>query len=260
MKWPIKRVELGILIIEAQLFVTLKKNPYTGLIKCADCGSPMFAVGGPNYKYRAGYNCGNYLKNGINGGESKRSKQRKIDYNNLGCNGSHYIAEEELDKLVKNYIRKVKISLTDTLAKMDIAKSKLTAEKYSLSAKKLKDKQDELKAEIKLNERQRVRQILKDESKEEEINKIFDDLNEDIAQEIEALENKIAFLSEQSSKRKEIKESYQEIISRFDALLEKESFEKTDLNRIIKEITVDSDRVVTIRLYSDITDLFDIAR
>lgn len=239
--------------------VSLKKNPYTGIIKCADCGSPMFAIGGAGYSYRAGYNCGNYLKHGVNG-KTNRSKERKVDYKGLGCNGSHYIAEEDLDKLVKTYITKVKESLSETLASLDVEKSRIAAEKDNLSAKQLKEKQDELKAQIKVNERQRVRQIMRDESRELEINEMFDELNEELQQEIESLELKIIYLSEQSSKRRELKESYKEIISRFDSLIEKPSFDKTDLRPIIKEVTVDLDKVVTIHLFSDITDLFELAK
>lgn len=238
--------------------VTLKKNPYTGIIRCADCGSPMFAVGGDKYGYRAGYNCGNYLRNGIDG-KTPRSKKRKVDYTSLGCNGSHYVAEEDLNRAVKNYIQVVKDNLADALASLDVVKSEKEIEKYKLSAAEYRRKQEELKAEIKANEKQRVRQILKDESREDEVNQLFDELNEDLQKEIEVLEIKIAFLSEQSLKRKELKESYRNIINRFDKLLQKPSFEKTDLNQIIKEISVDSDKIVTIHLFSDITDLFDLA-
>lgn len=233
--------------------VTLKKNPYTGIIKCADCGSRMFAVGGK--QYRAGYNCGNYLRNGIRG---KGTKRRKIEYSELGCTGSHYIAEEDLDKLVKIYIRKVKERLTDSLATLDITKSEQAAEKDRISSETLSAQKEALKNEIKANEKQRIRQLLKDESRETEINRIFDELNDEVQQQIDALELKIAFLSEKSTKRKELKDSYQETIRRFDALLEKTSFEKTDLHPIIREITVDADKIVTIQLFSDITDLFEL--
>lgn len=239
---------------------TLKKNPYTGIIKCADCGSPMFAVGGANYKYRAGYNCGNYLRNGIRGKNSHRQKKRKIAYSELGCTGSHYIAEETLNKYVKNFIRRVKESLSYALANLDMEKSEQAAENDRMTVHGLRQKQDELKAEIKVNERQRIRQIAKEEAREKEINGLFDEINEELREEIETLELKIVSLSEQSAKKKELKESYEEVIGKFDELLAKESFVKTDLHSIIKEITVDADRVVTLHLYSDITELFELAK
>ena len=84
-------------------------------------------------------------------------------------------------------------------------------------------------------------------------------MKQEIRDEIYALEMRIAYLSDQSAKKKEIKQSYEEVIKKFDELLEKVSFVKTDLNTIIKEITVDEDKVVTIQLYSDITELFALA-
>ena len=123
----------------------------------------------------------------------------------------------------------------------------------------LRKQVDELKNEIKINERQRIRQITKDESREQEINEIFDEMNDQIREEIRALEMKIAYFSEQSAKKKELKQSYEEVIKKFDELLQKTSFIKSDLNTIIREITVDDDKVVTIQLYSDITELFSLA-
>lgn len=240
--------------------VTLKKNPYTGILKCLECNSPMFAVGGAGYSYRAGYNCGNYLKHGIKSRYKNTSKRRKIEYTNLGCTGSHYIAEEELNKFIKNYFCKVKIRLVDTLATLDVEKSVQAAEEDKLTATQLKEKQNQLRNEIRYNEKQRIRQIMKAENRENEINVLFDELNDELLCEIDALELKIAFLTDQSAKRKEIKESYQAVIDKFDELLMKDSFEKTDLNPIIREMTVDQNRFITVHLYSDITELFDLAK
>lgn len=236
---------------------TLKKNPYTGILKCADCGSPMFAVGGVTY--RAGYNCGNYLKNGIIGHNDHR-KKRKIGYFNLGCTGSHYIAEEDLDKFVRIYIYKLKDKLADSLAGLDVKKSQMAAEKDKMTIQDLTEKISDLNLELKANEKQRVRQIVKDEVRESEINALFDEMNEEIYNEIDNLKVKIEFLSAQSSKKKELKQSYQDVIDQFDDLLRKISFTKSDLRPIIREMTVDSDKVVTIQLYSDITELFELVR
>jgi len=237
--------------------VTLKKNPYTGIIRCAECNSPMYSVGGGSTSYRPGYNCSSYMSHGIK--NQQKSDRRKLKYSNLGCTGSHYVAEEDLDKLVKHYISKVKDNLSSTLASLDVVKSEQAALRDREQVAVLEDKKAQLKEEIKINERQRIRQIAKDESRENEINQIFDELNEELQQEIESLEIKISFLSDQASRKKELKESYEEVISKFDTLLKKKSFEKTDLHPIIKEITVDQDKVVTIHLYSDITELFELA-
>lgn len=236
---------------------SLYKNPYTGIIKCADCGSPMFAVGGKTY--RRGYSCGNYLKNGIKGQNENRKRKRKLEYTELGCTASHYIAEETLDQYVKTFIAKVKDKLSEALAGLDVEKSIQSAQADRESIFELRKQVDELKTEMKMNERQRIRQIAKDESREHEINEIFDEMKQEIRDEIYALEMRIAYLSDQSAKKKEIKQSYEEVIKKFDELLEKVSFVKTDLNTIIKEITVDEDKVVTIQLYSDITELFALA-
>ena len=236
---------------------SLYKNPYTGIVKCADCGSPMFAVGGKTY--RRGYSCGNYLKNGIKGQNENRKRKRKLEYTELGCTASHYIAEETLDQYVKTFIAKVKDKLSEALAGLDVEKSIQSAQADRESIFELRKQVDELKTEMKMNERQRIRQIAKDESREHEINEIFDEMKQEIGDEIYALEMRIAYLSDQSAKKKEIKQSYEEVIKKFDELLEKVSFVKTDLNTIIKEITVDEDKVVTIQLYSDITELFALA-
>ncbi len=237
---------------------SLHKNPYTGIIRCADCGSPMFAVGGT--KYRRGYNCGNYLKNGIKGQNENRKRKRKSDYTDLGCTASHYIAEEVLDDCVKTYITKVRDRLSKTLAELDVEKSQQAAQADRESVYQLQQEITELRNEISQYERQRVRQIARDEAHEQEINQRFDTLVDEVQAEIHKLELKVAYLSEQSAKKKELKQSYEEVILQFGKLLKKDGFEKTDLNTIIEEISVDDEKVVVIKLYSDITELFDLAQ
>ena len=236
---------------------SLYKNPYTGIVKCADCGSPMFAVGGK--KYRRGYNCGNYLKNGIKGQNENRKQKRKSEYTDLGCTASHFIAEETLDQYVKTFIARVKEKLSEALAGLDVEKSLQSAQADRESIFDLRKNIADLKEEIKENEKQRTRQIIKDRSREHDINEMFDEMNQELRNSIKILEMRITYLSEQSAKKKELKQSYEEVIKRFDELLRKPSFLKTDLNTIIREITVDDDKVVTIQLYSDITELFALA-
>lgn len=237
---------------------SLNINPYVGIIRCGDCGSPMYAVGGK--KYPRGYNCGNYLKNGIRDYNSPHRKRRKAEYSGLGCNASHYIAEATLNADVKELLAKVRDNLSETLAGLDVEKSQQAAQADQLTVKDLKEQAEELRAEIKINEQQRVRQIVRNEAREAEINEMFDEMNEVLYEQIRALELKITYLSEQSYKKKELKQSYEEVIAKFDNLQQKEQFTKTDLDTIIRQITVDSDKMITIELFSDIKELFELAQ
>lgn len=235
---------------------TLNKNPYTGTLVCGDCNSPMFAVGGK--RYRRGYNCGRYLRHGISKTPDETSTRRKVNYTALGCTGSHFIAEETLNNYVKNYIIVVKDKLAKSLAELDVEKSKASAKQDEARLLDLQSEMDDLKAEIRINERQRSRQIAKDESKEAEINQLFDEMNDQIRSEINAIERKIIYYSDQVELKKELRSTFESVIEKFNALIEKQSYTKSDINGIIEKIVVDSDKTVTIYLHSDITDLFNI--
>ena len=236
---------------------SLYKNPYTGIVKCADCGSPMFAVGGK--KYRRGYNCGNYLKNGIKGQNENRKRKRKSEYTDLGCTASHFIAEETLDQYVKTFIARVKEKLSEALAGLDVEKSIESANADRMTIRDLEKEKEGIEAQLDILAEQRIEQIAKKPNRKEQIARRYDELEEKLEAQIENIDLRITYLSDQSAKKKELKQSYEEVIKRFDELLQKPSFLKTDLNTIIREITVDDDKVVTIQLYSDITELFALA-
>jgi DNA repair exonuclease SbcCD ATPase subunit len=217
----------------------------------------MFAVGGK--KYRRGYNCGNYLKNGIKGQNENRKRKRKSEYTDLGCTASHFIAEETLDQYVKTFIARVKEKLSEALAGLDVEKSIESANADRMTIRDLEKEKEGIEAQLDILAEQRIEQIAKKPNRKEQIARRYDELEEKLEAQIENIDLRITYLSDQSAKKKELKQSYEEVIKRFDELLQKPSFLKTDLNTIIREITVDDDKVVTIQLYSDITELFALA-
>lgn len=211
--------------------------PYSGRIFCADCGSHMFSISNP--KRPNAYICGAYHRRGL-----------------AGCT-SHHIHESKLDDAVKNYIRAVKENLKDKLNNINLDNSKEQVEKNKIRIAYLNNFISEKKSELSLSMQQRIKQIAKNPDDEESIEETFDSVDKAIRFDIKNAENEIEYLSEESEKRREIKNNIDTVIKTFNHLLTKEHFTEKDIELIIERITVDEDKTITVFLKSSITDLID---
>jgi DNA invertase Pin-like site-specific DNA recombinase len=213
-------------------------NTYSGFLYCADCGSPMFMTAIPPRP--PGYTCGRYHRRGVK-----------------GCT-SHHIHEKQLDEYVKQYITLIRDNLNQALAGFDLEKNREEAEKNKNVIRELGDRIAALKDSLKESGKQRISQKIKNPDNSEIIDSTFDEIDSEYYAEIERLNRRMAFLQSQGEKKSELKSGIQNVVDRFNRLLEKEPLEKGDIALIIERITVDSHRIVTITLRSDLTEIMDI--
>lgn len=212
--------------------------PYSGRIYCADCGAHMFSISNP--KRPNAYFCGSYHRRGLK-----------------ACT-SHHIHESKLNEAVKNYIRAVKENLQDKLININLDSSKEQVERNKIRIVNLQNFITDKKSELATSMQQRIKQITKNPENEELIDETFDTVDNGLRKEIENAELEIEFLSDESEKRREIKNNIDTVLDTFNHLLSKERFTEKDIELIIDRITVDEDKTITIFLKSSITDLIDL--
>ena len=211
------------------------EHTYSGLFYCEDCGSPMFAT---TASYReSGYTCSNYHKHGLK-----------------ACT-SHHIHEKTIDDSIRSYIISVRDNLKDALINLDMEKSKQQAEANNRSAKEFENKLREIKQQLKQSTKQRLQQIIRNPENEKLLNETFDELENEFLLEIKQLERQIDYLSTEAEKKSEIKKNINNVLSTFDSLLSKKHFSKEDILLILERISVNNDKILTIELKSDISEL-----
>ena len=158
----------------------VKKNDnfYSGFLTCGDCGSPMFAMSRSDLQ--PAYTCGTYHRRG-----------------KKGCS-SHHIRVDKLDELLKIYVQKVMDSSSAMLDRLnaDLASETDDIAETEISADNLAKLQDELKEELKVTKRQRIRDIMKHPDQEAALDATYDDLEADLLRKIDGLEKQIQMLSD----------------------------------------------------------------
>ncbi len=215
-------------------------HPYSGLLFCADCGSPMFGV---SYAHRPpGYLCGAYHRRG-----------RKA------CT-SHHIHERTLDESIRAYIAAVRDSMTDALGRLDAEREQARAGSLSGRLQKLEAEETELRRALEASTRERIRQMLARPEQEQTIQQTFDHLEQQYHLELQNLAQKRALLEGEAHKRAGLTRNIQGVLRTFDLLLQKERFDRQDLRLIVERIQVGADGSLVIELKSDITDLLDLLR
>lgn len=153
-------------------------NVYSGFLECGDCGSPMFAMSRSNLA--PAYTCGTYHRRG-----------RK------GCT-SHHIRTEKLDELLKVYLRRVMDGSAAMLEQLnaDLAQEDGNVAETEQSADHLSEILDEMREELRITKRQRIRDILKKPEQEELLNETYDELESDIERKIAGITHQIDLLSD----------------------------------------------------------------
>lgn len=213
-------------------------HPYSGLLFCADCGSPMFGV---SYAHRPpGYLCGAYHRRG-----------RKA------CT-SHHIHERTLDESIRAYIAAVRDSMADALGRLDAEREQARAGSLAARLQRLDAEESELRRALEASARERIRQMLARPEQEETIQQTFDHLEQQYHLELQGITQKRALLEGEAHKRASLSRSIEGVLRTFDLLLQKERFDRQDLRLIVERILVGDDGSLVIELKSDITDLLDL--
>ena len=216
----------------------VKKNDnfYSGFLTCGDCGSPMFAMSRSDLQ--PAYTCGTYHRRG-----------------KKGCS-SHHIRVDKLDELLKIYVRKVMDSSAAMLDRLnaDLASETDDIAETEISADNLAKLQDELKEELKVTKRQRIRDIMKHPDQEAALDATYDEMEEDLLRKIDGLEKQIQMLSDKRNTIIQVNRVAKTAIDVFKDILEKEKLDRTDLELIIQRIYVYEDHL-EIQLQADIDTL-----
>ena len=212
------------------------ENTYTGFLVCGDCGSPMFSMSRPDL--RDAYRCGTYHRRGLK-----------------GCT-SHYIRVDTLDALLKDYLRKVRETSADMIEKLqqDIRKQDADLEEKENAAENMEAVLDELREELKIAKRQRVRDLLKRPDNEEIINQTYDEIEADIEERISGIERQIELTRDRENTIIRVNRAAKTAIETFDEILEKDKLDPKDLHLIIEKIIVYEDHV-EVKLKADIDSI-----
>ena len=216
----------------------VKKNDnfYSGFLTCGDCGSPMFAMSRSDLQ--PAYTCGTYHRRGTK-----------------GCT-SHHIRVDKLDELLKIYVQKVMDSSAAMLDRInaDLASETDDIAETEISADNLAKLQDELKEELKVTKRQRIRDIMKHPDQEAALDATYDEMEEDLLRKIDGIEKQIQMLSDKRNTIIQVNRTAKTAIDVFKDILEKEKLDRTDLELIIQRIHVYEDHL-EIQLQADIDTL-----
>ncbi|MCR5844588.1 MAG: recombinase family protein [Oscillospiraceae bacterium] len=212
------------------------ENTYTGFLVCGDCGSPMFSMSRPDL--RDAYRCGTYHRRGLK-----------------GCT-SHYIRVDTLDALLKDYLRKVRETSADMIAKLqaDIQKQDEDLEEKETAADNMEEVLAGLQEELKIAKRQRVRDLSKRPQNEAIINQTYDEMEADIESRISALSKQIELTKDRENTIIRVNRAAKTAIEVFDEILEKDKLDPKDLHLILDKIFVYEDHV-EIKLKADIDSI-----
>ena len=214
-------------------------NAYSGLIKCGDCGSPMFPMSRSDLK--EAYRCGEYHKRGLK-----------------GCT-SHHVRADTLDAIVKAYLQMVRDTSSEMIENLQetIAEEEKQIKTTNNTLEQLEEMIDDTKAEKKALLRQCARDIARKPEREKDIQETYDELITECDERIEGLENQIKMTYDKHNTVVSANRTAQLAIDLFDEILNKEKLEKNDLELLIEKITVYEDHI-HIKLKDDIDHILHI--
>ena len=216
----------------------VKKNDniYSGFLVCGDCGNPMFAMSRADLK--DAYRCGAYHRRGLK-----------------GCT-SHHTRVDLLDKVVKAYLRRVRDNSQDMIKRLQsaIADEQSAMKNHQETMNILEKQLDDAKEEFKVLTRQKARELMRKPESEDIINETYDALLSEGQARIEGLQNQLTLTFDKRNTIIRVNRIAKTAIEVFDELLEKDKFDKQDLELIVDKIIVYEDHI-DVKLKSDIDSL-----
>ena len=211
-------------------------NVYSGHLFCGDCGSPMFSMSRGDLP--PAYRCGTYHKRGIK-----------------GCT-SHHTRVDMLDELLKSYVRKVRDNSESMLTRLQ---ESIDKEKTETSSSKnviqiLEQQIEEIKTEIKMLNRQHVKDLAKHPEREDLLEELHQEQIDELTLRIEGLKNQIQLAADKHNMIVSLNRTARTVIEVFDNILNKKSLTKADIDFIVDKITIYTDHM-DIKLKADINEL-----
>lgn len=217
-------------------------NDYTGLMRCGDCGAPMFSIS--NGKRKPAYYCGGYHNHG-----------------KAVCT-SHHILVSVLDNLVKEYIMMIKNNASNVI---DYLNNELEKNRRKTISNKnnrdmtetLKQELNKAKNELKVTMQQKIRDIMKNTENREYIEEMYATMENELNNKITMLNTQIENEEKNKAKKQNIIKAKKDALKIFDDILNKEKLDKKDLETIIDCIYVYEDKII-IKLKSNIENMLDL--
>ena len=209
------------------------ENAYSGLLRCGDCGAPMFSLS--RHDLAPAYLCGTYHKQG-----------------KAHCT-RHYIRVEVLDGIIREYLKAVKATCADIIGKLEqeIAAQEENQQQNGDLLEELEKRIAAEKESKKIYLRQCAREIARNPKREESIQATYDDLIAECESVIEGLENQKRMTFERHETSVKALRIAPKAIGLFERILKKDKFDKGDLELIVDQITV-YETHIRIKLKSDI--------
>ncbi len=211
-------------------------NIYSGYLFCGDCGSPMFSMSRPNLS--PAYRCGTYHQRGIK-----------------GCT-SHHTRVDMLDGLLKSFVEKVR---DNSAAMLETLQESIDKERSETSSSKsvvemLEHQMEDTRTEIKMLARQHVKDIAKHPEREEMLEEIYTEQIDELTLRLEGLRNQIQLAADKHNMIVNVNRTAKTVMEVFDAIINKKTLSKVDVDFIIERITVYEEHV-DIKLRPDIDTL-----
>lgn len=217
------------------------ETPYTGLLFCGDCGSPMFSMSRKDLD--PAYTCGTYHKRG-----------RK------GCT-SHHTRVDFLDSILKMYIRKVKQNSAHMIKALEasIRDEKARISEGEQTQDMLRRQIEAAKNQLKTLTRQKIAELMRKPEQEEMINETYDALEAECYAKIRGLESQLELMADYRNNVIRMNRIAKTALDIFDDILNKPKLKKQDIEFIVERIDVYDDHI-DIQLRSDIDALLHVSQ
>ncbi|MBR4063366.1 MAG: recombinase family protein [Clostridia bacterium] len=211
-------------------------NTYSGFMFCGDCGSPMFAMSRKDLA--EAYTCGTYHVRGL-----------------AGCT-SHHVRADFLDKMLKQYVKRVR---DNSAAMLRILEEMLSHEQRAtdsgmFAADELRAQIEAEREELKLLARQKIRDMARHKDNAQVMEETYDALIEEANNRIEGLTNQLALVADTTNTIVKVNRVSRSVIEIFDDIIEKEKLDKHTLHLIIDRIIIYEDNI-EIKLQADVDEL-----
>lgn len=211
-------------------------NTYSGFMFCGDCGSPMFAMSRKDLA--EAYTCGTYHVRGL-----------------AGCT-SHHVRADFLDKMLKQYVKRVR---DNSAAMLRILEEMLSHEQRAtdsgmLAADELRAQIEAEREELKLLARQKIRDMARHKDNSQVMEETYDALIEEANNRIEGLTNQLALVADTTNTIVKVNRVARSVIEIFDDIIEKDKLDKHTLHLIIDRIIIYEDNI-EIKLQADVDEL-----
>lgn len=212
-------------------------TPYSGYLFCGDCGSPLFSRSRPNLPPQ--YVCGSYLRRG-----------RKA------CT-AHQIRVDQLDRLLKRYIRRVADHAGDMIETLQqaIRQQPQREAEMGQAIDSLQRQREEAQAQLKaLLKRKLVDTMGKSPQQAEILEETYREMEEELTARIAGLDRQIDSSIQLRSGMIQANRKAKTVLDVFADILNKPALDKRDIGLIVQRITVYEDHL-DVALKSDVDAL-----